>query len=292
MKAMRIFILALSLVAFAVGGNLFAGGSKEKTPPAITLGGGETYLSPKSSPGVKDTLVIPLKVVADKANDMVIKEYRLTINDAAGKTVREWANKDETTPGFFARLFISLGFMSKPALEVPASITWDGKDSAGAFVPDGNYTYVLEAWDDSGVSTKSAPAKLVVDNTPPQADVKFAYKIFSPDGDGRKDTLPAEMTGTAETLWKATVKDKAGKDAASGEFKGSLPEIFDWDGTDKDGKKLPDGEYVLTLASTDEAGNSFSLTTDPIVIDTKPRAFTLGTDYKAFSRTGTASRIR
>ncbi len=280
----RFLVVGALILVFAPA--IFAGGSKEKAPPAITIGGEETFLSPNSSPGVKDSVVIPMKIVADKDNKMVIKEYRLTITDASGKTVREWANKDQTEPGFFARLFISLGFMDKPSVEVPASITWDGKDASGAFVPDGTYTYVLEAWDDSGVAAKSAPAKVTVDNTPPSAEVKFAYRIFSPDGDGRMDVLPVEAKSSAEKLWKVAVKDTTGKDVAASEFRGGLPGAFDWDGTDKDGRRLPDGEYVVTISCEDEAGNRFTTTTDPVTIDTKPRAFAIGTDYRAFSPNG------
>jgi flagellar hook assembly protein FlgD len=281
-KKTLLFVLILLIPAALI----FAGGAKEKLPPSINLDKQDEYISPASAPGIKDDVTIKISVEADKGNKMVIKEYRLTIADAAGNTVREWANKDETTPGFFSRMFIAMGFMAKPALEVPESITWDGKNAAGAFVPDGAYTYVLEAWDDGGVSAKSEPRKIIVDNTPPSAEVRFDYRIFSPNGDGRRDVLPIALKGTKEDLWTAVAKNSAGTQVAKGEFPGDLPSEFYWTGADEKGVKLPDGEYVFTLSATDKAGNSFSVTTEPVVIDTKSRAFSVGTDFRAFSPNG------
>ncbi|MCX7787629.1 MAG: OmpA family protein [Spirochaetes bacterium] len=265
---------------------VFGGGSSEKLPPRVVVEKEEEYLSPASSPGIKDTVTIKISIEPDRKNKMVIKEYRLTIRDAQGKEVRVWQNRDERQPGFFARLFIALGFMKKPELEVPETITWDGKDSEGKVVPDGVYTYVLEAWDDGGNRAESEPRKMIVDNTPPSAQISFDYTVFSPNNDGRKDTLPIRLTASKEDRWKGAVRDKDGKVVAQGEWKDQLPEVFYWTGQDEKGNLLPDGIYTITLSAEDRAGNTFSLTTQPITIDTRSRAFTLGIDYPFFSPNG------
>ncbi|MFQ3619323.1 MAG: FlgD immunoglobulin-like domain containing protein [Spirochaetales bacterium] len=269
-----------------IGSMAYAGGSAERLPPRVIVDKEDMYLSPASSPGVKDTITIKISIEPDRQNKMVIKEFRLTIKDAQGKEVRVWQNRDERRPGFFARLFIALGFMKKPELEVPESITWDGKDSEGKFVPDGVYTYVLEAWDDGGNKAESELRKLVVDNTPPNAEISFDYTIFSPDNDGRRDTLPVRVRASSEDRWKAEVLDSTGKGVAIAEWEGTPPERFFWTGQDPAGKLLPDGSYTIKLSSEDRAGNTFALTTSPVTIDTRPRVFTLGVDYLYFSPNG------
>nr|MBP7495987.1 hypothetical protein [Spirochaetales bacterium] len=171
MKKKTLTGLCLILLVSVVSPVLFAGGSSEKLPPKVIIEKEEEYLSPVSSPGVKDSASIKITIEPDRKNKMVIKEYRLTIRDEKGNPVRIWQNRDEREPGFFARIFISLGFMKKPELEVPEVITWDGKDEGGNTVPDGVYTYILEAWDDGGNKAESEPRKIIVDNTPPMAEV-------------------------------------------------------------------------------------------------------------------------
>jgi len=286
MKAKNLFGVLVLVYLAAVNVMVFAGGSSEKLPPKVVVAKEDEYLSPASSPGVKDTVTIKISIEPDRQNKMVIKEYRLTIRDSQGKEVRVWQNKDEREPGFFARLFIALGFMKKPELEVPEAITWDGKDSEGKLVPDGTYTYVLEAWDDGGNRAESEPRKIVVDNTPPSAQVSFEYTVFSPNNDGRKDTLPIRVTSSKEDRWKAEVRNKEGKVVAQGEWQDRLPEVFYWTGQDEKGNLLPDGVYTIALSAEDRGGNTFTLTTPPVTIDTRSRAFTLGIDYPFFSPNG------
>jgi flagellar hook assembly protein FlgD len=286
MKKKTLTGLCLILLVSALSPVLFAGGSSEKLPPKVIIEKEEEYLSPVSSPGVKDTASIKIMIEPDRKNKMVIKEYRLTIRDEKGNPVRVWQNRDEREPGFFARIFISLGFMKKPELEVPEVITWDGKDEGGNTVPDGVYTYILEAWDDGGNKAESEPRKIIVDNTPPSALVQFDYTIFSPDQDGRKDVLPIRTTASSEDLWKAEVRNKEGKPVAALEWEHKPPEIFYWTGETEKGELLSDGEYTLVLSAEDRAGNYFSLTTEPIRIDTRSRKFSLGIDYPYFSPNG------
>ena len=286
MKAKNWFGVLVLLYLAVLNVVVFAGGSSEKLPPKVAVAKEDEYISPASSPGVKDTVTIKISIEPDRQNKMVIKEYRLTIRDTEGKEVRVWQNRDEREPGFFARLFIALGFMKKPELEVPETITWDGKDSEGKVVPDGTYTYVLEAWDDGGNRSESEPRKIIVDNTPPSAQVSFEYTVFSPNNDGRKDTLPMQIISSKEDRWKGEVRNKEGKTVAQGEWEGQLPEVFYWTGQDEKGNLLPDGVYTITLSAEDRGGNTFTLTTPPVTIDTRSRVFTLGIDYPFFSPNG------
>ena len=92
----------------------------------------------------------------------------------------------------------------KSGIAVPDTLRWDGRNDLGTVVPDGTYTYRLEAWDDNGNMARSAAGTVVVDNTPPAVRVGAAEPILSPNGDGNKDTLLIEQSGSVEDLWRFT----------------------------------------------------------------------------------------
>jgi hypothetical protein len=66
-------------------------------------------------------------------------------------------------------------------------------------VPDGSYWFHVESWDDNGNVGKTPEYGVVVDNTPPSIsieDVQPKDMIFSPNGDGNKDTLEIKQSGS------------------------------------------------------------------------------------------------
>ena len=58
---------------------------------------------------------------------------------------------------------------------------------------------------------KSGTGTVVVDTAPPTTEVSTAYLIFSPDGDGNKDTLPLQQAGSKEDKWTGLIQDIAGQ---------------------------------------------------------------------------------
>ena len=108
-------------------------------------------------------------------------------------------------------------------------------------------------------------------------------KVFSPDGDGIRDTLPLSWTdkGAFEdvtlTIYRAN-ETVAGKIHLGA--RGAGPQSYTWDGTLDGSKPLPDGGYVLQVAGTE--GNTTYYAPSPapfgtwqigrlgVVIDTTP----------------------
>ncbi|MBL8968728.1 MAG: OmpA family protein, partial [Spirochaetaceae bacterium] len=129
------------------------------------------------------------------------------------------------------------------------------------------------------------PFTVVVDATPPAAEaaVVEAAKIFSPDGDGNKDTMLVKLSGSPEDLWTLRILDAGGKARRAVEFKNGAPLDFTWDGKADDGAVLPDGVYSLVLASTDRAGNAFSRRIDNLVVNTQQPPVNVAIDISAFS---------
>jgi hypothetical protein len=201
--------LQSNIWAAGAGANL-AVGLIDRQAPEITLNTDQEYISPNLD-GVQDDLVKSLSITDQR----FIKGYRFIVSDSQGKQVREIVNKDERPENVtFKNVLARLAYV-KTGITVPEQIRWDGRSDEGNVVPDGTYTFKVEAWDDNGNRGESASGTVIVDNTAPQVTAQASYLIFSPNDDGNKDTLPIEQSGSEEVLWSASVTDVAGQQIAS-----------------------------------------------------------------------------
>jgi outer membrane protein OmpA-like peptidoglycan-associated protein/flagellar hook assembly protein FlgD len=264
--------------ALGAGVNL-ALGVLDKDPPDIKVKAPDVlYMSPNLD-GVKDDMLLPIGI----SDQRHIKGYRLVIEDSRGRVVREIENKDERPENIDLQTIVDRLLYIKSGITIPPALRWDGRSEKSALLPDGTYTYYIEAWDDNNNRASTPKRKIVIDNTKPQADLKTPYLIFSPNEDGNKDVLKVELAGSKEELWKAVIKDSEGKVVLRKEWKESAPLDFNWDGKDDNGKLSKDGVYSIELASTDRAGNSSSSTLTNIIINTQPTPVFITTDADGFS---------
>ncbi|MGD0725748.1 MAG: FlgD immunoglobulin-like domain containing protein [Spirochaetia bacterium] len=254
-------------------------GVRDVTPPAITLDTqGEKYISPNFD-GVKDDLVLPLSITDDR----YVKGYKLIITDSSGAAVRTIQNKEDRPENRDVQnLFARLVYV-KSGIVIPPTIRWDGMGDAGAVVPDGTYHYHVEAWDDNGNQGKSGTGTVVVKNTPPKITLSAPYLIFSPDGDGNKDTLPVQQAGSHEDTWTGFIQDISGQTVRTFTWTDSEPPAFAWDGKTNTGALAPDGVYSYHVSATDRAGNGAVAQLDNIIIDTRPTPVQLAIDLSYFS---------
>ena len=91
-----------------------------------------------------------------------------------------------------------------------------------------------------------------MDNTAPTRRASPSPRIppiFSPDGDGNKDTLLIKLSGSVEDLWSAQVADASGKAVRTLKFENAAPADWTWDGKGDDGKVVPDGVYSFSISS-------------------------------------------
>jgi outer membrane protein OmpA-like peptidoglycan-associated protein/flagellar hook assembly protein FlgD len=274
---------------WALGGSVTVPlGTIDRKPPRIDAEfpaskWGPAYVSPNND-GVQDALEIPVKITDQR----YVVGWTLTIADEKGEAVRKIFNKEsrpetEGFKGFWDRLTYV-----KKGVDVPDELVWNGVADSGQVAPDGKYSATIEAVDDNGNRGSVGPFPIVVDDTPPAVEVSVPENppIFSPDGDGHKETLLVKLSGSPEDLWKAQVADGSGKAARSLQFADAAPSDWTWDGKSDEGKIVPDGVYAFSIAATDRAGNSASKKFDNILVNTQQPPIALVIDLAAFSPNG------
>jgi hypothetical protein len=131
----------------------------------------------------------------------------------------------------------------------PVEIIWNGRDEAGAIVPDGSYRPRVRL--ERQRRTILLPNSIRVDSTPPTIEIsRVAPRVFSPDGDRRADRVI--VTYRADERVRATLYvDGVPRVVKRGsEPRGDIA----WFGR-VEGEALPQGKYKLAVGATDVAGN-------------------------------------
>lgn len=223
---------------------------------------GSAWLSPGHADGVQDTVGVAVRV-SRPYESMVLTAYGIEVYDSEGKEV--WRDGETKEPERW------LGILPRPvAVKVPDKLTWDGKLAAGGIAEDGRYTIVVDVWDALRNTGRSGPVEVVVDNTPPKADLYVDNLVFTPDGDGKTDTIAIQQRNpSVETTWSGQIRDAALKTIRSWTWEGKTDTVV-WDGRTADGVLAPDGAYSYVLSAKDQAGNASSFTVEGITLRTRP----------------------
>ena len=133
-------------------------------------------------------------------------------------------------------------------------LTWNGRDSAGAVVPDGLYKLRIHLRH----QTITLPNTIQVDTTPPSITIKrVAPRVFSPDHDGRREyvTISFGVSSTARPLLYV-----GRRQVGRGRLARSAGSIHWYGGVH--GETYPPGVYQLSLRAEDRAGNISPPTSD------------------------------
>jgi flagellar hook assembly protein FlgD/outer membrane protein OmpA-like peptidoglycan-associated protein len=163
---------------------------------------------------------------------------------------------------------------------------WDGRDDDGIAVPDGRYEVEFRAVYENGNSPRVTAGPLTVDTVYPAVALSSDYLLFSPDRDGRRDTITiGQRDASSEAQWTGEIRDSAARVVLRRQWTGR-PRDVAWDGVDGQGRPVPDGTYSYVVQTRDEAGNAFSATLAGIRIDTRPTPVALTFSPSAFSPNG------
>jgi flagellar hook assembly protein FlgD len=271
------------------GGITWTAGVADKTPPHIAVDYPETkYISPNND-GLADNLEFPISITDQR----YVVEWKLEIADSAGAVVRTYHNKELRPETQGVKNFMYRVIAAKIGVEVPETLRWDGIFESGQSAPDGSYFFVLSAADDNGNTASSPRYEVVVDNTPPGAavvEIPGEMRIFSPDGDGNKDTFTIEQSGSEEDYWDAGIYDAGGNKIKAFDFVNGAPRTIVWDGTDDQGHIVPDGVYTYRVSSMDRALNRGGAELTNIIVNTVQPAVRLPVADAWFSPNGDGAK--
>jgi len=177
---------------------------------------------------------------------------------------------------------------------VPAQVSWNGRTSAGAAAPDGNYVARIDLEYRSGNRPFSVSMPFVLDTVPPQGELSVPYNIFAPNGNGNRETLPIQASTRGDDEWSLVITGRDTSPVRTWNWTGSptvIPVV--WDGKDEAGNIVGNGNYNLTLSSTDEAGNSTRRTVNNIEVDaTVPRIFLTASSQAIAPKANQAEAMR
>lgn len=248
----------------------FAGNTSEiKLESAVALDTTKTELMLAVSPRAFNPAVSVHGTAASVALSPVVKSgstvsnFTLNVNDSNGNSV--W-----TTSGS----------------SLPASFSWNGEDLNGALCADGSYTAVLETKSANGAEASTKSQSFVIDTAAPLVKLTSSYTLFSPDGDGRKDTVQISVESSSEDKWVATITNSENQTVWSKVYSGQVPSVFEWNGTDNSGNKVADGSYTVAFSATDSAGNFGSAELAGIKVDKRETKAYLTAELDAFSPNG------
>ena len=207
--------------------------------------------------GVRDTIELFPKL--ERNADMV--RYDLEIVDATDETVlRRFSGEERMSERY----------------------RWDGRDRDGRVVADGSYKARLEILYTNGNLEEAFTDPFELDTVYPEAEVAIPDKLFSPDGDGYKDSIAIEQSSDTEEIWEGRIENPEGETVRTYYWNEQL-QSFEWDGTDDEGNLLPDGRYRYIVETTDRAGNRTEVALDGIEIDTRPTPIFVTAEYSGFS---------
>ncbi len=261
-------------------------GVVDQTPPSIEVTYPEpVYISPNND-GVKDVLEFPVKITDSR----YVLAWSFLIEDASGNVVRTIANKEIRPEMQDLKSFWSLLTKRKEGIALPESLRWDGTMDSGETAPDGTYFFSVNATDDNDNRGTTEKYTVYVDNTAPTVTAVppsgANAMIFSPDGDGNKDTFRIAQTSSPEDLWTAQVTTAAGTAARTVETREGALADFVWDGKGDTGALVADGVYAYRVSAMDRAGNTAEARVDNIILDTEKPSINVSIDINAFSPNG------
>ncbi len=217
---------------------------KNTQPVSVTISPQSAYVSPNSD-GVMESIVLDIQYV----DTGLIDDFLLSITDSLGRVMRSQ-------------------YRNQPF----AQFEWFGRSNGNSVLPDGTYSASIEVIYYNGARASAEVGGLRIDTTPPRVErFSIPYTLFSPDGDGDRDTLPIEQRTSTEREWSGRIvpgTGEGGRDPVFAVTWRGQAGSFAWDGTDERGIVVPDGDYTYVLTSVDRAGNATRFER-AIVVDTR-----------------------
>lgn len=202
-------VFALTLSACATTGEI-----------GVDLGADNTfYISPQNQDGVQDARSVPAPVIPVERS--VIKYYRVEVLDVGGNAI--YAYEETAERGRFFRQ------RRRQSVDTPQIVLWDGSNEDGSWALDGPYRMAFEVRDNRDRTERIDDIIVIVDNRPPSVEPSVSYSDFSPNGDGRLDTITLfQRRSSIEDLWRGEILDGSETVVRSWEWNGGAVDTI-WD---------------------------------------------------------------
>ncbi len=282
------------LSADAMSGNHFVGleigfGGVDKKAPRTEIAvknpdgavSDTVYFSPNYD-GAQDA--VPIHVTIQ--DDSLIDDWNLYIYDEKGTLVRQLKARETRDVSLDLGEFWKRLWAKKEAVQVPAVFEWNGTSDKGVLLPEGVYRVNLVSRDELKNKGYSRTNTLILDITPPAGKLAFNDLMFSPNNDGRKDTIVIQQTLDPKDFWKAEIRDVNGQLVREWDWLTNPPSKVEWDGLNSQGALQPDGSYDYVVYGRDLAGNKTILPVKGILLTTKQYPVFLSFEKNAFSPNG------
>ena len=261
-------------------------GLVDKTPPAIAFDYPKSIWISPNNDGKADALEFPISI----SDGRYVLEWAFIVENEKGEVVRVVRNKERRPENEGFRDLVARVMDVKSGVEVPRTLRWDGIGDSGTLAPDGRYLFRVEAKDDNGNAAESPKFEVFIDTTPPKVAIaqpeSGTARIFSPDGDGNKDSYVVAQTGSAEDSWKAAILDSSGAAVRTFPLENAAPSDISWDGKDDRGVVVPDGVYRYEISATDRALNDGRAALENIIVNTERPPVNVMIDEAYFSPNG------
>lgn len=184
-------------------------------------------------------------------------EYKVSVSilSSTGATIKRLVDGETQTSGTY-------------------SFYWDGKSDSQQLSTDGFYEYVIAAEDKVGARVEGRGIMLVV-ATRPSVDLNANYTIFSPNGDGSKDTVkfnyainyPLQYI-SGEALVKLEVLSASGEAVWSKIFNHTARSYYyEWNGIGDNQLSVAGGQYYVRISGQDALGSTAVPKLVPLAVD-------------------------
>ncbi|MGE5473611.1 MAG: FlgD immunoglobulin-like domain containing protein [Ignavibacteriales bacterium] len=151
------------------------------------------------------------------------------------------------------------------------TISWDGKNSSNSFVPDGTFSYVIQAVSAVNKKAYTESGAFRLDRTPPD----IINNSVNPNPFIPAMHIATRMTFTlseeSETTIEIYSNNNLIRTLETKKIRSPGTNTADWDGKNSNGELCPVGSYTYKIYAKDKAGLEAAPITDTIVIE-KPGA--------------------
>jgi len=155
---------------------------------------------------------------------------------------------------------------------LPDNLSWNGRDSDGNILPDGEYTYTIYSSDKAGNFSSAVVSNIEIDTKPTAIFLTVNDKYLSPTGNGQfEDILFSTIVNNKKGLdsWYLKIIHENGN--IEKEFSGnsSIPKNITWNGVNTDGR-IVEGKYYAVFSAIYYKGNNPEVSSSVFNIDISP----------------------